>query len=64
MLYEVITPMALMAKKHGYRSIILPVKSAAEAALVEGVEVYPVNNLSETVRFLEGQLAITRNNFV
>jgi len=52
-------PMALMAKKHGYRAIILPVKSAAEAALVEGVEVYPVNNLSETVRFLEGQLAIT-----
>ena len=51
-------PMALMAKNHGFRGILLPPQSAEEAALVDGIAVYPVSSLSETVRFLNGELQI------
>ena len=51
-------PMAIMAKKMGMRGILLPPKSATEAALVEGVAVYPVETLSQACRFLEGEIEI------
>ena len=47
--------MAILARKTGKRGIIVPRESADEAALVEGVEVYPVDSLDETVRFLNGE---------
>jgi len=51
-------PIALMAKKLGFRGVILPLQTAEEGALVEGVDVYPVKSLSETVRFLNGEFNI------
>lgn len=48
--------MALLAKKLGKRGLIVPEESAAEASLVEGVEVYPVSSLDQTVRFLNDDL--------
>ena len=51
-------PMAMMAKKTGMRGLVLPPKSASEAALVEGIEVYPVETLEQTCRFLSGELVI------
>lgn len=51
-------PMALMAKRRGYRGLLLPPKSAQEAALVEGVAVYPLGSLAETARFLNGELSL------
>jgi len=51
-------PIALAAKDKAYRGIILPAENAAEAALVNGVEVIPVNNLSEVVAFLNGEKVI------
>jgi magnesium chelatase family protein len=50
--------MALLARESGRRGIIVPVESAQEAALVEGIEVYPVASLDEAVRFLNGKYAI------
>ncbi len=50
--------MAKLARSLGKRGIILPAESAAEAALVEGIAVHPVNSLDETVRFLSGERAI------
>ena len=44
--------MAMLAKKLGKRGLILPTESADEAALVEGVAIYPVGSLDEAVRFL------------
>ena len=44
--------MAMLAKKLGKRGLIVPNESADEAALVEGVAIYPVGSLDETVRFL------------
>ncbi len=50
--------MALLAKQMGKRGLIVPVESADEAALVKGVEVYPVASLDAAVRFLNGEKSI------
>lgn len=44
-------PIALRAKEEG-KKIILPLRNAKEAALVKGLDVYPVESLSEVVSFL------------
>ena len=49
--------LALLARREK-RDLILPRKSAEEAALVEGVRVYPVESLAECVNFLNGTLKI------
>ena len=46
------------AKAMGIRGMILPMENAAEAALVAGIEVIPVNHLSEVVEFLSGRAEI------
>ena len=49
-----VLPIALQAKAEGFKGFILPEKNAEEAAVVEGLEVYGANNLSEVVEFLNG----------
>jgi len=48
-------PIALCARKEGFKGLILPAANAEEAAVVDGLEVYGLNNLQEVVRFLDGQ---------
>ena len=50
--------MAMLAKKLGKRGLIVPTESADEAALVEGVAIYPVASLDEAVRFLNHEQII------
>ncbi len=50
--------LATMARDQKMEGIILPKKNAAEAAVVEGVNVYPVENLPEALEFLNGELEI------
>lgn len=45
---------ALMAKREGFKGIILPKDNAEEAALVEGIEVLPAGTLREVVDHLNG----------
>lgn len=47
--------MARLARRLGKRGLLLPPLSAAEAALVEGVEVYAVDSLDRAVRLLSGE---------
>ncbi len=47
-----VLPIALGAKAAGMRRILVPVANAHEAAVVENLEVYPVNSLAEVVAFL------------
>lgn len=47
--------MALNAKKRGRTRLIVPTANAAEAAVVEGLEVYGVDNLREAWDFVTGQ---------
>jgi magnesium chelatase family protein len=48
----------MLAKSQGMRGLILPVENAAEAAVVDGVEVIAVGSLTEAIGFLSGQLPI------
>lgn len=47
-------PIALGARRDGFRGLICPAGNAGEAAVVEGLEVIPVRTLAETVLFLNG----------
>lgn len=47
--------LALLAKKTGKRALILPPESAAEASLVEGIEVYQAANLRELADFFSAK---------
>ena len=42
---EGVLPMAHAAKELGYKSVFVPQRDAPEAALVEGIDVYPVDTL-------------------
>ncbi len=54
-----VLPIALRARAEGKVGVLVPVENAAEAAVVAGLQVIPVQNLREAVSFLEGELAIT-----
>ncbi len=44
------------AKKKGMKRIILPNESANEAGIVDGIDVYGMENLFEVVQFLNGEI--------
>lgn len=52
-------PITLRAQQLGFKSVVLPQENANEAALVEGIDVYPVESLSQTIEFLNGNLDIS-----
>jgi magnesium chelatase family protein len=52
-------PMAIAAREAGYEGIIVPFGNRKEAAVVNGLRVYPVKNLPEAVGFLTGDSAIS-----
>ena len=45
-------PIAIAAKHNGVENLVLPAENAKEAAIVEGLKVYPVESLTEAVTFL------------
>ncbi len=47
-------PMAIEARKRGYRGIIVPQDNATEAAVVNNLEVYGMTSLREVLDFLSG----------
>ncbi len=49
---------ARLAKKLGYSSVFLPKENAAEAAMVQGVKIIPVGNLSNLIDHLEERASI------
>jgi len=48
-------PIALCARKAGFKGLVLPEANAEEAAVVEGLEVYGLKDLMEVVHFLDGE---------
>lgn len=48
-------PIAIQAKKDGYKGIILPKQNAREAAIVNDLNVYGIESLREAVSFLTGE---------
>jgi len=53
-----VLPVALKAKADGKSGILVPAENAAEAAVVQGLNVIPVQNLREAAQFLEGEIRI------
>src|SRR5438270_2353507 len=53
-----VLPIALRAREQGKVGIFVPPENAAEAAVVSGLQVIPVQNLREGVSFLEGEVKI------
>lgn len=49
-----ILPLALYAKNHGLKRMFVPEADASEAALVEGLEIYPVKNLAQVIAHIIG----------
>ena len=54
-----VLPIALRARKDGRVGMLVPPENAAEAAVVSGLQVIPVQNLREAVAFLEGGVKIS-----
>lgn len=50
-----ILPIAIQAKKEGFKGIIVPKANAAEAAVVHDLEVYGAENILEVVSFLNSE---------
>jgi magnesium chelatase family protein len=53
-----VLPIALMARKSGFAAVLVPEENAAEAAVVDGIKVFPVKNLRAAAEFLEGKIAL------
>ncbi len=54
-----VLPVALHARAAGKTGVIVPAENAAEAAVVAGLQVIPVQNLREAAQFLEGEIKIS-----
>ena len=50
---------ALQAKAAAKTGILVPVENAAEAAVVQGLNVIPIQNLREAAQFLEGEIKLS-----
>ncbi len=55
--------MAVSAKEQGCRGLLVPVANAAEAAVVEEIEVIAIDSLAEAVGFFSDQLPIAPTEF-
>jgi magnesium chelatase family protein len=53
-----VLPRVMDAKVKGIEAVIVPSGNAAEAGIVNGISIYPVSSLQETVSFLEGKIDI------
>ena len=49
-----VLPIALQAREEKFRGVIVPVENAREAAVVNGLDVYGMQNLGEVVDFFNG----------
>lgn len=61
-----VLPMAIKSRDEGRKGVLVPVENAAEAAVVEGIDVYPIRTLSDALAVLtyQGDHAPTVSPFV
>jgi len=48
-------PIAIQARKEGFKGFILPKANAREAAIVDGLDVYGIENIKEVIDFFNGE---------
>jgi magnesium chelatase family protein len=49
-----VLPIAIEARKQGYKGFVLPAENAAEAAIVNNLDVIPVQTMAEALAFFDG----------
>ncbi len=47
-------PIAIQARKEGFRGVILPLENAREAAVVQDIDVYGIETLTQAIEILNG----------
>ncbi len=53
-------PIAIEARKNGYKGLIVPKQNAREAAIVNNLDVYGIDNLNDAIQFFEGNSTLKR----
>ena len=53
-----VLPITLMARNQGCKAIMVPAENAEEAAVVDGIKVFPVRNLREAADFLNQDIKL------
>lgn len=53
-------PISIQARKEGFKGFILPKANAREAAIVDGIEVYGIENIKEIIDFFNGELVLEK----
>ncbi len=48
-------PIAIKARQEGFKGFILPKQNAAEAAIVDNLDVYGVDNILDVIQFFKGE---------
>jgi len=51
-------PMAVQAKRDGFKGLIIPKENVEEAAMVDGIEILGANHLKEVIDHMNGDLSI------
>lgn len=59
-----ILPICIEAKRIGVKRIIIPKQNEEEVKILEGIEILPVNNLKEVVKYLNGEKEIKRTETI
>jgi magnesium chelatase family protein len=53
-----VLPIALEVKAQNYKGLIVPEENAKEAAMIDGIDIYPMSSLQEVTEFLNGNIAL------
>ena len=52
-------PIAINARKQGFKGLILPKQNASEAAIVDNLDVLGIENITDAINFFDGDLELT-----
>lgn len=55
-----VLPIAIKAREEGFKGFILPKKNAREAAIVDGLDVYGIENIKELIDFFDGKVELEK----
>lgn len=53
-------PIAIKAKEEGFKGFILPKQNAKEAAIVDGLEIYGVQNIMDVIEFFDANKQLSQ----
>ena len=56
-------PMVIRAQKSGIKRVFVPASNARESSVVEGIEIYAVENVRQVIRFLKGEESLSPIKF-